>query len=334
MDEAVISDIDQRISDLQQLLAQEMQVRAAADEDLSRKVTEQLSKQMAVEARVDSADDAQMKKDIAEIKMLLEAEVEARCAVMERLDKQLHDQHAMIKACQTSASVEKLQLMIDGYSQKLECTNLQVEMFREDVKALTAEAQKHVQWVESQREKTAARQDLLEKGLQELTLRVSNSSREITKLENEFSSIVKLLQSDMTNLVSSSHSNMQEELRKIRAVVEKAEGRYSEPAPIPRYSEPSSIPRHSEPTTIPRHSEPATIPTLAKPSDVNSMPGSARAPSTSSSLGLQSLQTLNTEPPPQRVVGIKSQSQTFAASNFAQAIRQRSEMLDNQDGDT
>lgn len=74
---------------------------------------------------------------------------------------------------------EKVQTTLDEYSRRLESTKLQMDMFKDNVNALSAEAQKHVKWVESQHEKNAARQDLFGSGLQEMMLKLpSNIARQ------------------------------------------------------------------------------------------------------------------------------------------------------------
>merc|ERR1712157_430110 len=139
---------------------------------------------------------AWIKAQFAELNSLLEAEVDARCAVMQRLDQQAVDQR---KSCEESLA--KLQNSVDkaaeptegnpaslqALEQKLESTNLQVEMFRDNVNAVAAEARKHIKWVETEHEKSTARQDILEKGLLEIKLSMSSNKDSLETALQELS---------------------------------------------------------------------------------------------------------------------------------------------------
>ena len=65
-------------------------------------------------------------------------------------------------------------MSLDGFSQKLEMTNLQMTTFRDNVNAVAAEANKHIEWVKSQIETNAAKQDVLDKGLHQMRLNLSS----------------------------------------------------------------------------------------------------------------------------------------------------------------
>merc|ERR1711964_927784 len=70
-------------------------------------------------------------------------------------------------------------------------------------------------------------QESIDSGLQDMRFQFFT---ELTKLENGFSSLVKVHQSEITNLMSSSHGHLQEELRKVWVALGN-EGRHSEPGP-------------------------------------------------------------------------------------------------------
>lgn len=278
VDEAVVADLSQRLAAVQELLTQEMQVRSA---------NEKLTRQIAEAAVLDTK---RVQGELKELKALLEAEVDARCAVMQRLDQQVSDQHRTCeKFLQDSvaklsipieAIEEKVQLQLNGYTQKLESVSLQADMFRDSVNDLAAEAKKHVKWMESQQARNSARQDSLENvfkemksnsdqqldelenGLRDTQLKASSSSQKLVSFENELQELwfkvsncrqelVKSesshVQSKLTKVATSSHPSSHSDLLEVLGTVD--EERHSEPAPRVALSWPyGENARHSEPT--------------------------------------------------------------------------------------
>jgi len=284
------------------LLQQEMEARAFADDELSRKIAGNSSQSSG--GQVGQENLSGMKSQLAELNSLLEAEVDARCAVMQRLEKQvldqqkLHDerftklqtsiQEKMRKQSQRevgttdivqgdSPALEdfrfKVEMLIEAQSQKLDSTNLQVNVFRDNANAVAAEASKKLKWVESQHEKITAKQFSLEASLQDLRQKLTGHRLDSSdgasfdvraKLsslgarQDSFESALqeirfKLSNNERLSLANAPNVDLQEELKDIKAMLAmNQDSRFSEPAPRPhrpslleplssRMSEPSSL---------------------------------------------------------------------------------------------
>jgi len=117
---------------------------------------------------------------------------------------------------------DKLQMLLDRQGQQRGASNLEVEILREGLNALEAQAKKYAAHVEAQAEKHAARQETAEKSIMQEAKARSALDEELRQtLVTELNTQAKFFQGELKGLMVSAHSTWVDEIAKIWKVVGK-----------------------------------------------------------------------------------------------------------------
>lgn len=209
-----MNSMSHQMKDLRLCLEAEVGARSAATERLHREVHDL---RIGIDSKIVDHTSKASKDSLQDVGQSLQVQ-------LQELEESILDTKKFREELLSRKEVDdKIQMLIDRQGQERGASCLEVEVLREGLKGLEAQAKKFGAWVEAQAEKNAARQDAIETTIKGFQLDVGQEAKARTALDeelrqylvDELSAQAKFFEGELKGLLASAHTSWIDEIKKI-----------------------------------------------------------------------------------------------------------------------